>query len=240
MKGILFKPEMVKALLNVHPDVWPAKPIKRSEPSKWQTRRTVVPQPKLYAAGFNGSQDQWTWNGNHSQLNAIENLMRWQAPYPVGTILYVKEVHYAWGQYVKDGKRRTKKTNKQRYKFRRIGDRVEFEMEPQMVSRKKTEVGWHIRSPLFMEARDARVWLKVMKVDAERVNSISEDDAIAEGVKEQCKCCCGLVPCSTSQPTWVHAYGKLWDSINGEGDFAKGDYVFVYHVARISKPEGSQ
>lgn len=234
-RGILFKPAMVKALLNVHPDVWPAKPIKRSEPSKWQTRRTVEPQPEILSAKA-GRREAMIWNGHHSEPDAVIKLIRQQAPYPVGTILYVKEVHYAWGQYVKDGTRRTKKTNKQRYKFRRLGDSVDFTIEPQMVSRNKTELGWHVRLPLFMEARDARVWLKVMKVEVERVNAISEDDALAEGtpIYDEMK---NEWP---AQEMWTRGYAKLWDSINGKGDFAKGNYVFVYHVARISKPKGSQ
>ncbi|TSA41472.1 MAG: hypothetical protein D4R57_00565 [Verrucomicrobiales bacterium] len=44
-KGILFKGEMIRALLNTKPDVWPAEPIDSTKPWKWQTRRLTNRRP---------------------------------------------------------------------------------------------------------------------------------------------------------------------------------------------------
>jgi len=45
-RGILYRAQMVLAILNTLPNKWPAKPIEKAKPFKWQTRRPVKPQPK--------------------------------------------------------------------------------------------------------------------------------------------------------------------------------------------------
>ena len=84
MKGILFKDEMVRAICNTLPDVWPAQPIDAGLPCKWQTRRRVNPQPMP--------------NTNRAipSYLCIEEKLK----YRVGEIIYVKEVFVRRGLVV--------------------------------------------------------------------------------------------------------------------------------------------
>lgn len=96
----------------------------------------------------------------------------------------------------------------------------------------KCKVHGHIWRPaIHMPKAIARLWFVVKRVRVERVNAISEADARAEGV---------VVPDSiASDRVWhtaVEEYRKLFNSINGQGEFERGDWCWVYDLARISKP----
>lgn len=105
-----------------------------------------------------------------------------------GDILYVRESHYAYGKWVKDGI--SKKTGKQKWKFVETGNHIEFEgsvismsvtyksMDKESPSREH----WYKRNSLFMPKDAARIWLQVEDVRVERAQEISESDAINEGV----------------------------------------------------------
>lgn len=45
------------------------------------------------------------------------------------------------------------------------------------------ELGWHVRPSIHLRKHAARIWLRVTDVRVERLQSISEEDAKAEGVK---------------------------------------------------------
>jgi hypothetical protein len=71
--------------------------------------------------------------------------------------------------------------------------------------------GW--KSPIFMPRIASRITLEIVDIKVERVQDISEQDAIAEGVEfdqysEPPSPCDGIRA--------FHAYAKLWDSINGK------------------------
>lgn len=63
--------------------------------------------------------------------------------------------------------------------------------------------GW--KSPLFMPRWASRITLEVTEVRAQRVQDISEEDAIAEGAKR-----------TTPWLTAKEAYEDIWNSINGK------------------------
>lgn len=96
------------------------------------------------------------------------------------------------------------------------------------------ELGSFWRSPYHMPRWASRITLEITKVRVERLQDISEAAAKAEGVQPQCKCCYGLIPCSTSEPTWIHAYRQLWDSINGKGVWDKNPWVWVLEFAVVN------
>ena len=78
----------------------------------------------------------------------------------------------------------------------------------------------------------ARLWLRVTGVRAERLQEISEDDAVAEGCVAKPSECepCAMGICSAHQPP-IGQFIGLWDSINGkkpERSWADNPWVWVY------------
>jgi hypothetical protein len=81
--------------------------------------------------------------------------------------------------------------------------------------------GW--RPSIFMPRWASRSLLEVTDVRVERLQSISEEDARAEGIsKNQC-------------PDWhaVMDYQVLWESINGPGSWAANPWVWVVEFRRV-------
>lgn len=242
-KGILFKGEMIRTLLNTQPDVWPAKPVDESLPWKWQTRRVINPPPCQVALPA-GNSDGLV------RLRATDDcLSTWSsaATHPPGSILYAKETFF--------------KPDKADPGFAGVvGDytyRAEYDY------REGNVIGGSKWKPsIFMPKSAARLWFRVMNVRVEMVNEISEEDSKAEGVShlpedastvefdsKKCPQCGGTMLFTSHSmagasfdtdcgmcDTFKKRYKILWDSINGQGDFDQGKYVWVYELARISKP----
>lgn len=77
----------------------------------------------------------------------------------------------------------------------------------------------------------SRITLEVTRVRLERVQSITEDDARAEGVELE-----------TAGPVYRYAdgrvdarsvYADLWDTINGAGSWASNPWCWVYDFKRV-------
>lgn len=144
-----------------------------------------------------------------------------RSPYRVGDLLYVKEAVCV-------------------YTYKVWSPTGYFE-EPRVLYRSDGAllVNHHKwRSPLHMPKWAARTWLEVTGVRAERLQDISEADAIAEGV---------FGP-PTSQAGWREypyeschldtaksSYRTLWESINGSGSWAANPWVWVYEFKRIQR-----
>lgn len=85
---------------------------------------------------------------------------------------------------------------------------------------------------IHMPKAAARLWFEVKRVRVERVNAISEADAKAEGIRKSL-----AVEMKDGSPCYTIPYRGLFDYINGSGAFDRGDWVWVYDIARISKPK---
>jgi hypothetical protein len=70
-----------------------------------------------------------------------------------------------------------------------------------------------------------------MDVRVERVNSISEADAKAEGVPAS-----ESVEMKDGSPCYTLPYRLLWEQINGCDSWEQNPWVWVYALKRISKP----
>lgn len=71
----------------------------------------------------------------------------------------------------------------------------------------------------------SRITLEITGVRVERLNDISDADAIAEGVES--------LPMATRQATPKLDYRYLWESINGVGSWEANPYVWVVSFKRI-------
>ncbi len=155
------------------------------EGRKTQTRRVINPQP--HKMSENGR--AWLWkredgriipNGPRSTCAGSEMALRESivdfCPYGApGDLLYVKETHWRYGKWVKDGRT---KTGRQRWRFKPVGMNVQFEPQPKIP---REQEGYHKRPSIFMPKDAARTWLKIIGVRGERVQDISGPDALAEG-----------------------------------------------------------
>jgi hypothetical protein len=75
---------------------------------------------------------------------------------------------------------------------------------------------------IFMPKRMARTWLELTDVRVERLQDISEEDAIAEGIGDW------TAIGGWNAETAVEAYHKLWDSINKKKHpWTNNDWVWV-------------
>ena len=101
-----------------------------------------------------------------------------------GDIIWVKESHYQYGKWVKDG---TTKTGKQKWKFVQDSEFVEtryFDNPPAKIERGHTPtIGWYKRSSMFMPFSCCRIYLLIKSIMVERLQDIDEEDAVAEGVE---------------------------------------------------------
>ena len=220
-KPILFSTEMVKAILSGN---------------KVQTRRVV--------------------KENHQPVKIPDKnefiMDLGICPYgKVGDVLWVRESHYAYGIWLKNGKT---KTGKQKWKF--VKDKaytsVAYIDNPPKEVLKNTEReihGWFKRSSLFMPKEACRLFLKIKDRRVERLHEITEGDAQKEGVLKDVK-----LPVANFQTKIIYRnyYSKsdsvgcadarssfmtLWKNINGEESWNSNPWVWVIEFERIEKPE---
>jgi len=88
--------------------------------------------------------------------------------------------------------------------------------------------GW--KSPIFMPRWASRITLEITAVRVERLNAISESDAMAEGVIEDFRPpldSMGL--CSNYRV----AYRDLWQSLHGPGSWDDNPWVWVVEFRRV-------
>ena len=228
MKGILFKPDMIQAI---------------RDKRKTVTRRVIKPQFELPPEAGK----PYLSNGCLSVIPDRINFKGWawvcgdngkqiKPRYQVGETAYIKEAHYSFGYWEHSF---TTPTGKEGWRFVVVGKEIMYlEQKPIDSLRESGEhgLGWYKRTPLFMPAWAARHFLKITDVRAERLQGITPEDCVAEGVSAG-----GMVLARTTmlitgtnnlkdaQDVLLKcAYQELWDSINGKGDFALNKWVFRY------------
>ena len=221
MKGILFKPWKIKAIAE--------------DDREWQTRRVIKPQFKHILDTFTITLNQCS--SLYIQTELLErnkNLLNGciKSRYQVGEVVYIKEGHYRYGHWQKNG---FTKTGRQKWAFKADTNTVRYlEDTPLKVQRGRKYHGWYKRSPLFMPARAARYFIKITDIRAERLQEITEEDAYAEGCPTDIKEIMDSLPISIihrgvfNKPTPLFWYENLWDSINPKYPWESKPWVFVY------------
>ena len=166
------------------------------------------------------------------------HVMDIQCPWVVGGALYVKEACWVWGAWHKNG---LTKTGKQQCRFKPVGQQVSFDPQ-QTVTRESGETGWVKRNSIFMPRWAARIYLEITGVRVERLQDISEEDCIAEGI-ERMKSGRGFydaivgkgaVHLGVYHNTAREAYKFLFEGINGKGSWESNPWVFVISVKVVA------
>lgn len=93
----------------------------------------------------------------------------------------------------------------------------------------RTDYGGPWKPGIHMFRRDSRITLEVTGVRVQRLQDISEEDALAEGITYQQIPNNGLDPARAR--TW---YRGLWDQINGAGAWSANPWVWVVEFKRLS------
>ncbi|WP_407310572.1 hypothetical protein [Desulfosporosinus sp. SB140] len=189
-KPILFSTPMVQAIL-----------ARR----KTMTRRVIKPQPtKNYPLGFISSstdsarEGQYAWGTDEN--GGVLDLAK--PRYQIGDILWVRET---WRRSVAGGFFIYKVDDGREERNKKLA-----EIDPTL----------HWKSSIYMPRAAARLFLKVKNVRVERLQDITAEDAIAEGIKINCKhddYVCSAYPCDfkTTFARKDH-FKNMWDSINAK------------------------
>ena len=107
-----------------------------------------------------------------------------------------------------------------------------------------TDIPWldgKIRQSIFMPRWASRITLKITGIRVERLNDISEEDAIAEGVGHGFQMNAGWPDyqhikngvCELTQDTASMSFASLWESINGPDSWDANPWVWVIEFKRI-------
>lgn len=205
--------------------------------SKNNTRRIIDPQPKdgiIWDAddtkdGFMCSKVKVN---NNPDIFEITQLFK--RKYQVGDILWVRETFTVLEpEHCMNGM-------PSRFVYRADCDSVSEDARLDYI---KSGYPYQWKPNLFMPKSACRIFLEIIEVRVERLNDISEQDAIDEGIK--------IIHMADTIPIYknyllkqelgtinpIKSYRTLWESINGKGSWADNPFVWVVKYKRIDKPE---
>lgn len=191
MKGILFKLDMVKAI---------------AEERKTQTRRLD------HLKEINKEPDRWhkVWNDVNELSRQVFIFQRndglqkiFQPRYRVGEMVYIKE---AWAV-------------NPTYDKLKPSEMPHTAFVTYLNERHNTLLIGRKRSSMFMPEWAARYFIKITDVRPERLNDITEEDAIAEGCETR-------VTLPGGHYTAIRDFQILWDSIDKAYPFSGNYWVW--------------
>lgn len=102
--------------------------------------------------------------------------------------------------------------------------------------------GQRWKPSIFMPKSAARIFLEITNIRVERLNDISEEDAIKEGVIKIFNSLFNewrFKDYANIKSDWrsaVSSFQSLWASINGIGSWDKNPYVWVIEFKQVEKP----
>lgn len=152
-------------------------------------------------------------------------------PYQPGDILYVRET---WHKYIKRVGKGKSCRFAEFYGYRASVANSEDADEP-----------W--RPSIHMPKEAARIWLKVTDVRADRLQEITENEAVKEGIYvSNCKDCNAPFGCDTCPDEGydeIDEFAELWNSTIKKSDLDRygwdaNPWVWVIEFERCEKPEG--
>lgn len=214
-RPILYSTIMVQALLDNR---------------KKQTRRTnklevVNQEPNNWIKPSLDSSGEWVFSTEKGPAKQV----RVKCPYgKLGDLLWVRETFCPTGsqEYLNA-------STEQPYFYK--ADVKESDFVKEMMA----NYGWKWKPSIHMPKDAARIWLKVTNVRVERLQEISKEDAIAEGIEKA-----GEVFKFYMNPKpnyWkpavdnpIISFHSLWECINGENSWIANPWVWVVEFEVVS------
>lgn len=237
-RPIIFNGEMVRAIL---------------DGGKTQTRRVIKPQPEMYDFGVGGIVHALTGAHTRNGMAAVglvaPEISHINCPYGnLGDRLWVREtwrvgawrnkdnkvaVDYKADGYCRKGwlsipddditHRLWQQSCADAEKV--YGDQERFDWDP-------GKSPCRYRSPIHMPRWASRITLEITGVRVERLQDISSDDCLAEGVGHPIGT--DLRYGSVTKDWNIREYKMLWESINGPGSWRQNPWVWVIRFNRIN------
>lgn len=206
-RPILFSAPSVRAILNG---------------TKSMTRRVVKPQPDD--------------DGRVEVNNGIAYIMgntggqctRFPCPYgQPGDRLYVKENTWIWCKKQRNG---LTPTGKPKYSYVPVGQHAVYKLDhpakPEWRIDDNPEHDWRMKVARFMPKWAARLWLERGETRVERLQEITEEDAIKEGVHDKLD--------GDKYYPIGYQFKQLWDSINAQKyPWESNAWVWVISFRRL-------
>jgi len=210
MKGILFKPDMIQAII---------------EGRKTQTRRIDKLANKIALTyertwvHFNKHYGWWELKGRSEYSGYIEPFVI-KPRYQIGETVYIKE---AWQILDVDPKENDYYPTQIEYK-----DGAKVWLNRPGVILKVLPNVWF--SPMMMPEWAARYFVLMLEVKPQRVQEITEEDCCLEGINKNATCYIRETGKYTEERTSIPrvAFSWLWDSINPKYPFEMNPWEFTY------------
>jgi len=169
---------------------------------------------------------------------------RFNCPYgKVGDVLWVREEHYRYGHWESVWGVKTA-TGREKWMFIAETEEVRYFDNPPAEFRGGRHhkdpyaSAWHKRLARFMPYKACRLFLQITDIRVERLQDISEADAIAEGVIQNRDGSWHdyIEPKRLCQDDARASFISLWESINGPGSWKRNDWVWVVSFQPTEKP----
>lgn len=212
--------------------------------TKTQTRRLVKPQPIRVDGGVPfGDGPAWAHAAPRTAMIPCAYGKR-------GDRLWVRETYFAFGRW------ETRfSVKKRRYEWHFIdmtlecGHEYAYAADGYSVAPHRRTSGvtptWWKRPAIFMPRAASRITLEVTGVRVERLQNISEVDAVAEGLTfsalaRRSESCMGIyelrMPDGKTHfdDNACTLYRKLWEQINGPGSWDANPWVWVVEFKRVT------
>ncbi|SDY37502.1 hypothetical protein SAMN05421754_10087 [Nitrosomonas sp. Nm58] len=200
-RPILMSAPMVKALLDGR---------------KTQTRRIIKPQPEVNEHG-NLSGEWLNKPLDGLLLPKLQDIVI-HCPFgKIGDVLWVRET---W--------RTSEALDGVPPRCLVLGAGIHYEADESsnLISGKKMINPGKLRPSIFMPRSASRITLEITNIRAERLNDISEEDAISEGADPS------GVGRNLEHIQYRAGYQYLWESINGKGSWNEDPYVWKIEFRR--------
>lgn len=255
-KPILFSTDMVRALLEDRKTMTRRviKPKYRNTDICWKEdkhgkrlieRQNDAPAPTVIDHG----------NGRTTTTRHVVAIRDILCPYKIGSVLWVREEHYRYGKWKKNGL-----TDNGRQKWKFFPDphfaEIRFFDNPPAVIEKNAHrsEGWYKRLARFMPKAACRIFLDIKNVRAERLQDINGKDAGEEGIiktgsgdslipgvwyKDYIADASGYGDPDHDFPILsspIESFASLWQKINGSESWSDNPWVWVISFKCVDKP----
>ncbi len=158
-----------------------------------------------------------------------------------GDRLVVKEAAWMWCAKIIDRNRVTKKTGKPKVAWMECRnvqpiycadhpEKPTHVPEGKMPKVGNVKYSWHKKNARFLPRWASRGLDEVVSIRVERVQDISEADAVAEGISMDAE---AMAASMSTHPASL-AYSALWESIHGPGSWERNDWVWVVEFKILS------